>query len=81
MSQTIDAAAASVNTEYGHLDVLVNNAGIYSGSQPSRDSLRASLAVNVVGAASTTDAFLLIPRIPLGTMARMITSIALAKLL
>jgi NAD(P)-dependent dehydrogenase (short-subunit alcohol dehydrogenase family) len=38
--------------------VLVNNAGSYSEQQPARDALRASLAVNVIGAISTTDAFL-----------------------
>lgn len=56
--ESVDVATASVDAEYGRLDVLVNNAGIYGESQLNRDALRTSLAVNVVGAASTTDAFL-----------------------
>lgn len=54
----MNAAAATVAATHGRLDILVNNAGIYTEKQPSRDALRDSLAVNVVGAVSVTDAFL-----------------------
>ena len=56
--KSVDAAAAKVDTEYGHVDVLVNNAGVYGGDPPSRDTLRNTLEVNVVGAFSATEAFL-----------------------
>ncbi|KZP07497.1 putative carbonyl reductase [Athelia psychrophila] len=56
---SIDAAALHVETTHGRLDILVNNAGISgSGHTVPRDGLREILAVNVVGALSTTEAFL-----------------------
>lgn len=54
----MDAAAGKVGAIFGHLNVLVNNAGVYSEKQPTRDALRDSLAVNVISAASTTNASL-----------------------
>lgn len=56
--KSVDAAAAEVDATFGRLDVLVNNAGVYSQKQPARDALRDTLAINVVGALSTTEAFL-----------------------
>ncbi|KAI0175688.1 NAD(P)-binding protein [Hypoxylon sp. FL1284] len=57
--KSADAAAARVESEYGRLDVLVNNAGIVSMvSPPTREALRPILETNVVGALSTTEAFL-----------------------
>ncbi|KAI9769743.1 MAG: putative secondary metabolism biosynthetic enzyme [Geoglossum umbratile] len=55
---SVDAAAAQVDATHGRLDTLVNNAGIFSAKQPAREALRDVLAVNVVGALSTTEAFL-----------------------
>lgn len=54
----VDAAAAQVASQYGKLDILVNNAGIVSLAPPSRETFRKILDVNVVGALSTTEAFL-----------------------
>lgn len=56
---TVDTAASRIASEYGRLDVLVNNAGIVSiVSPPTRDALRRVLETNVVGALSVTEAFL-----------------------
>jgi len=58
----IAAAAAFVDAEYGHLDVLVNNAGIATmGGAPSATSLegfRTILETNVLGVIAVTNAML-----------------------
>ncbi|KAF2457358.1 hypothetical protein BDY21DRAFT_343616 [Lineolata rhizophorae] len=54
----VDSTSSQVSEAYGYIDVLVNNAGVYSQHQHLRAALRDSFAVNVVGAASVTDAFL-----------------------
>ncbi|KAI1774058.1 NAD(P)-binding protein [Hypoxylon cercidicola] len=57
--QSVDAAASRIASEYGRLDVLVNNAGIVSvASPPTREALRRILETNVVGSLSVTEAFL-----------------------
>ncbi|PYI17613.1 NAD(P)-binding protein [Aspergillus violaceofuscus CBS 115571] len=57
--RSVDEAAASVQKKYGRLDILVNNAGIaILDEPPSRDAYRKVLDVNLVGALSTTEAFL-----------------------
>lgn len=57
--KSVDTAAAKVATDYGRLDVLVNNAGIVSlANPPSREKYREVLNTNVVGALSLTEAFL-----------------------
>ena len=56
--ESVDAAAAKVDAEYGRLDVLVNNAGVYGHDPSSRDTLRNTLEVNLIGAVSVTEAFL-----------------------
>jgi NAD(P)-dependent dehydrogenase (short-subunit alcohol dehydrogenase family) len=55
---SVDAAASQVASIYGRLDVLVNNAGIYSKNPVVREAAREILAVNVVGSVSVTEAFL-----------------------
>ncbi|KAI8959794.1 NAD(P)-binding protein [Daldinia sp. FL1419] len=57
--KSVDAAAARVASEYGRLDVLVNNAGIISTAHPpTREAFRRVLDTNVVGSLSATEAFL-----------------------
>lgn len=59
MTNPSDSAAAQIASQYGKLNILVNNAGIVSlASPPSCGPLRKILDVNVVGALSTTEAFL-----------------------
>lgn len=54
---SIAAAAARVASEHGRLDVLVNNAGIYSQAATLREQLRHTFDTNVVGAALVAHAF------------------------
>ncbi|MGC3859934.1 SDR family oxidoreductase [Micromonospora chersina] len=61
---SITAAAELVEREYGHLDVLVNNAGIIRAdgaglpSQTTLDSLREVYETNVFGVVAVTNALL-----------------------
>ena len=57
----IARAAESVGAEFGHLDVLVNNAGIYATATPSattRDLMRELFETNAFGVLAVTNAFL-----------------------
>ncbi|GMG14363.1 unnamed protein product [Aspergillus oryzae] len=57
--QSVDDAKARIESDFGHLDVLVNNAGICLLNQEAvRDALRLTLETNVTGAASLTEALL-----------------------
>ncbi|MCJ1419174.1 hypothetical protein MMC32_005527 [Xylographa parallela] len=56
---SIEAAAKSVKDQFGHLDILINNAGI--GQLPDkslREQYRQIFEVNVFGVAAVTEAFL-----------------------
>ncbi|MET7803451.1 SDR family oxidoreductase [Micromonospora chersina] len=61
---SVAAAAELVEREYGHLDVLVNNAGIVRAdgaglpSQTTPDTLRAVYETNVFGVVAVTNALL-----------------------
>jgi NAD(P)-dependent dehydrogenase (short-subunit alcohol dehydrogenase family) len=73
-----DAAAARVEADFGHLDVLVNNAGVAAGSRrplghlprpagETPDDLRFVYEVNVFAVVRVTNAFLpLLRRAPAG---------------
>ncbi|KAJ7472670.1 hypothetical protein FB451DRAFT_1469583 [Mycena latifolia] len=60
--RSIEAAAQTVKSKFGRLDVLINNAGIsldsFTGEPPTRAMFEQTFAVNVFGAASTTEAFI-----------------------
>ena len=58
---SIAQAAASIGQNIDHLDVLVNNAGIYargSASNTTRETLRELFETNVFGVVAVTNAFL-----------------------
>ncbi|KAH8814898.1 putative short chain dehydrogenase/reductase [Xylogone sp. PMI_703] len=55
---SVEAAATIVAQLHGRLDVLVNNAGIFSKNLNSTDCLRENFAVNCIGVVSVTEAFL-----------------------
>lgn len=54
---SIEQAAKTVEHKYGKLDVLVNNAGIGSGSPPLRQQMRAACDTNAIGPAVVVEAF------------------------
>lgn len=58
---SIGEAATRIGEKFDHLDVLVNNAGIYaagSASTTTRETLRTLFETNVFGVVSVTNAFL-----------------------
>jgi NAD(P)-dependent dehydrogenase (short-subunit alcohol dehydrogenase family) len=74
---SVNRAAQWIEAEYGHLDVLVNNAGTASvarqGHQPSQTSLedmRAVYEINVFGVVAVTNAML--PLLRRATAARIV---------
>ncbi|MCJ1478716.1 hypothetical protein MMC13_007399 [Lambiella insularis] len=57
-AQSIADAATFVDKQFGHLDVLVNNAGILNRSPSLITQLRTTFETNVFAPAVVTDAFL-----------------------
>jgi NAD(P)-dependent dehydrogenase (short-subunit alcohol dehydrogenase family) len=58
---SITAAAEAVSKKYGHIDVLVNNAGIFVENRKDRSARQAwkdTFDTNVFGVAAVTDAFI-----------------------
>ncbi|KAJ7471419.1 hypothetical protein B0H11DRAFT_2039897 [Mycena galericulata] len=71
--KSIHSAAEIVKSKFGRLDVLINNAGIAverPTAPPTRAIFEQTFAVNVFGAAATTDAF--IPLLEKSTAARIV---------
>ena len=54
---SIAAAVKQVESEHGRLDVLVNNAGIYSQAATLKGQLESTFSTNVIGAALVAEAF------------------------
>lgn len=54
---SIAAAAEQIEREHGRLDVLVNNAGIYSKAGTLKEQLESTFKTNVIGAALVAEAF------------------------
>lgn len=58
--QSISAAVKHIETDFGHLDVLINNAAVYVKPGPDtslKTELEATLNTNTIGAALVTHAF------------------------
>jgi NAD(P)-dependent dehydrogenase (short-subunit alcohol dehydrogenase family) len=59
---SVDAAAERIRAEIGHLDVLINNAGVWGGQIGTEgvtgDAMAAELDTNVVGVVRVTQAML-----------------------
>ncbi|RWA13032.1 hypothetical protein EKO27_g2093, partial [Xylaria grammica] len=56
---SIEAAAREVSDQFGHLDILINNAGLGSApGLPIRETYRQIFEVNVFGVAAVTEAFM-----------------------
>ena len=54
---SIAAAVKEIEVEHGHVDVLVNNAGIYSRASTLKEQLEDTFNTNVIGAAVVAEAF------------------------
>jgi NAD(P)-dependent dehydrogenase (short-subunit alcohol dehydrogenase family) len=72
--KSIKAAAETVKSKFGRLDVLINNAGIskdsFTGEPSNRAVFEETFAVNLFGVASTTEAF--IPLLEKSTAVRLV---------
>ncbi|KAM3068641.1 hypothetical protein ACMFMG_011164 [Clarireedia jacksonii] len=55
--ESLSAAYDSISSEFGRLDVLINNAGIASFEKTLRAELRETFEANTFGAALTTEKF------------------------
>lgn len=55
---SIAAAVKMVEKDHGRLDVLINNAGVYSKAQSLKSQLAATFNANVIGPTLVTEAFL-----------------------
>lgn len=54
---SIAAATKQIETDHGHLDVLINNAGVYIKDGTLKDQLEKTFNTNVIGPALMTEAF------------------------
>jgi len=79
--ETLSAAAAKLEAAHGHLDVLVNNAGIFDfadavPSKASLDAVRRVMEVNFIGALAVTQALLpLLRKAPQGRIVNLSSSL------
>jgi len=55
--KSINDAAATVEKDFGRVDVLINNAGIISHAETLRDQLRETFETNTIGAAVVSQTF------------------------
>jgi NAD(P)-dependent dehydrogenase (short-subunit alcohol dehydrogenase family) len=54
---SIAAAVSATEKQFGRLDVLINNAGVYSAAKTHAERLRQNIGVNAIGTALVTEAF------------------------
>lgn len=54
---SIESAAKQIELEFGHLDVLINNAGVFSQAQSTKTAMEETFAVNCIGPALVAKAF------------------------
>ncbi|KAF2102545.1 short chain dehydrogenase/reductase [Rhizodiscina lignyota] len=54
---SIDAAVKQVESEFGHIDVLINNAGVTSRNPDLKAQIEETMAANVVGPALVSQGF------------------------
>jgi NAD(P)-dependent dehydrogenase (short-subunit alcohol dehydrogenase family) len=54
---SIESAAKHIESQFGRLDVLINNAGVFSQAQSTKTAMEETFAVNCTGPALVAEAF------------------------
>ena len=54
-AESIDATVRYIQDTYGHLDILINNAGIFPKNPNARDAMNAAMQTNLIGAYALTE--------------------------
>jgi len=54
-AESIDATVRYIQETHGHLDILINNAGIFPKQPNARDAMNAAMQTNLIGAYALTE--------------------------